>query len=579
MICKIADNIVSPLGLTTHENYLVVKAGRTGIQRYSQRWSLPFPFMASLFSKEQETELKKDGFTRFESLALASIANALAQTKLNLASEKVLFILSSTKGNVSLLEDISSRDEKDNAPENACLQTDLSASARKIANYFGVQTQPIVVCNACISGLSAIILARRLLLSRAFDYAIVCGVDELSDFIVSGFHSFMALSPHACKPFDIERTGLNLGEAAATLVLKYIDEPVKGAWLLGKGSIFNDAYHISAPAKKGDGALLALQEATEGVNKEDVAFINCHGTATMFNDQMEAKAIERACLSTLPVNAYKGCFGHTLGAAGVLETVLSMHSLDNETVLATKGYEEIGVSGNLHVVNHNETTSKGSFIKMLSGFGGCNAAMIFSKNRYPKEVQKRAKGTVVATHEVRITTTQASVDGNILATNKQGKELLTELYKQRIDDYPRYYKMDGLSQLGFIASELLLQSEGKKRFMATANRGILLFNRSSSVSSDRRYYASIRNREAFYPTPSGFVYTLPNIVTGEIAIRNHYHGETSFYILSGPNAVLQQAILQATFRDSSLNSVLSGWLDYTDDTHFEAHLSIFEYKE
>lgn len=579
MICKVADNIVSPLGFTTQENYLAVKSGYTSIQRYSQKWALPFPFMASLFSEVQENDFRKADFTRFEGLALASISRALAQTQLDLTKEKVLFILSSTKGNVGCLKDISSGKEEESTWENDYLEKDLSTSAKKIADYFGILSQPIVVCNACISGLSAIILSRRLLLSRAFDYAIVCGVDEQSDFIVSGFHSFMALSPEVCKPFDIERRGLNLGEAAATLILKYADEGEDNAWSLGKGRIFNDAYHISAPAKKGDGALLALQEVTEGIDKEGIAFINCHGTATMFNDQMEAKAIERADLQNLPVNAYKGYFGHTLAAAGVLEAILSMYSLDDKTILGTKGFEELGVSGGLHVVAHNEESHKNSFIKMLSGFGGCNAAMVFSKHQYGNEKQKPVKGTLISTHKVTITATEVSVDGKLLATIQQGKKLLDELYKQYVTDYPKYYKMDGLSQLGFIASELVLQAEGKERFIDTTNRGILLFNRASSVRSDMAYYSAIYDRFAFYPSPSTFIYTLPNIVMGEIAIRNRYYGETSFYILPAPNAEFQQTILQATFRDSSLKSILSGWINYIDDYHFETHLSIFEYKE
>lgn len=560
MVYKIADNILSPLGATTAENYQAVKAGRSALARYDQRWSLPDKVLtASLFSQEQEQQFLISGLSRFESMVVTSVREALSQTTLDVSQPNVILIISTTKGDVELLEE---------SPEADHLSP--ADSAQRIARELGFTTEPIVVCNACISGLSALILASRLLEDGQYDYAVVCGADSQSRFIVSGFQSLKALSPEPCRPFDMERMGLNLGEAAATMILS----KGVGDWTLGPGAIRNDATHISNPAKNGEGSCLALKTIVDDNDKESLAFINAHGTATIFNDQMESVAIERAGLADIPVNAYKGSYGHTMGAAGVLETILSMAALDDQTILATQGFEELGVSGHICLSAFHQSTSKSAFVKMLSGFGGCNAALLLEKNS--TRLTGGYHSPFSSHHSVVIRPDAVEVDGRHLPIDTHGKELLTALYRLYVGDYPKYYKMDPLSRLGFIASELLLQAEGAERFVACDDRAVIFFNHSSSVCADRQYIETIADPDNCFPSPSVFVYTLPNIVTGEIAIRNGYHGETSFYILPRQDDRLMQQILQASCLDSTTQSILCGWLDYEDDTHFVADLRILK---
>ena len=307
--------------------------------------------------------------------------------------------------------------------------------------------------------------------------------------------------------------------------------------------------------------------------------MNAHGTATLFNDQMESIAIQRAGLADIPINALKGYFGHTLGAAGVLETILSMKAVDNHTIIGTRGYQEAGVSGKVDISAENRSTDKRSFIKMLSGFGGCNATVFVSKDNCTLSAKECFVPSVLKqTHQVKISNNEVVVDGKqlFLRNKKMSTSLLTCLYKQEIDDYPKFYKMDGLCRLGFVASELLLQIEGKKRFQECDDRAIVFFNRSSSISSDKKYLESIQDKDNFYPSPSVFVYTLPNIVTGEIAIRNHYHGETSFFILSSKDEKQMEKVVKTVFQDRQIKSVLTGWIDYEDEEHFEANLALVE---
>ncbi len=573
MVSVLADNVISPLGETSEENYQAVKEGKSAIHAYAPMTAgIPNGFVASLLSSD------------FEELAFRSAQKAIDASGINISSTRTVFILSSTKGSIEKLG-----------------QTDdyklyLGNIAQRIAARLGIQLSPIVVCNACISGLSAMILASRLLVSKKYDYAVVCGADCPGRFIISGFQSLNAMSAFSCQPFDIERQGLNLGEAAATVVLgreittKSVNNGCRRqVWQIGHGYIKNDAYHISAPSKTAEGLYEALQETMNGIDKRNIAFINAHGTATLFNDQMEAIAIHRAELQDIPVNALKGYVGHTLGAAGIMETILCMKAVDDHTVLGTRGYEEVGVSGRIQLSSKHHSTIKTSFIKQLSGFGGCNATLYaqsvgvkpleFSDSKTNGGGSANISYSVKKKHRVHITPQGVWLDGKVFAIDKEGKQssLLTALYKQIMGNYPKYYKMDGLCRLGFIASELLLKAERDEgSFTEDINktRAIVFFNRSSSIASDKKYLASIAEKDNYFPSPSVFVYTLPNIVTGEIAIRNGYHGETSFYILPHKNELLMQDIIETTFMDEQTTSVLTGWLDYEDSEHFEADLYI-----
>lgn len=154
--------------------------------------------------------------------------------------------------------------------------------------------------------------------------------------------------------------------------------------------------------------------------------------------------------------------------------------------------------------------------------------------------------------------------------------MLTALYKQQVGDYPKFYKMDPLARLGFIASELLLQSLGEERFVEREDRAVVLVNRSASLAADRKYEETIQTGDNYFPSPADFVYTLPNIVTGEIAIRNHYHGETTFLVIDQQEDEQLNSLIAQAFEDEMTQSVLGGWLECQDENHFDAQIGIYQ---
>jgi 3-oxoacyl-[acyl-carrier-protein] synthase-1 len=211
----------------------------------------------------------------------------------------------------------------------------------------------------------------------------VAGADIVSEFVVSGFQSFKSLSFGPCKPFDIGRDGLNLGEGAGTLMLTsdagHVQDTQKICACGGASS--NDSNHISGPSRTGEGLYIAVQKAMDATNTtaENLDYISAHGTATPYNDEMEAKAFTLAGIENVPVNSYKGYFGHTLGAAGVIETALSVHSMRANVLFNTLGFNELGVPDVINVIKGLKNRTVNKVLKTASGFGGCNAALVLCK--------------------------------------------------------------------------------------------------------------------------------------------------------------------------------------------------------
>lgn len=174
-------------------------------------------------------------------------------------------------------------------------------------------------------------------------------------------------------------------------------------------------------------------------------------------------------------------------------------------------------------------------------------------------------------HNVRIDATHAEVDGVALRLATGGAEIPKEIYRTEVCDYQKFYKMDLLCRLGFVASELLLKAEGGERFVDCRDRAVFIYGEHATTYSDKEYQKSISDMSAFYPSPSQFVYTLPNIVTGEIALRNKYHGETS-YIVCDSQEMMERHIETVFSTSPQIQSAVYGWLDVRGDNDFEVNM-------
>ena len=360
------DSILSALGFGTRENMEAVRAGRTNLSAWHDGTPVcridPERF-AQLTAERAVAE-----YTPAERLALLTLGEVIARSGVSPANERTLVLLSTTKGNIGLL----------NGDPAKC---DLNDTAEVVGKYFGAANRPLVISNACISGVSAIVVASRLIRSGEYDHVFVAGFDLLCDFIVSGFNAFKSVSPVLCRPYDAARDGLTLGEAGGAVLLT-ADRGLSATGVtVAGGGISNDANHISAPSRTGDGLAFAigaaLREASLGAAA--IGMVNPHGTATLYNDEMESRALHLTGLCGTPCNSLKPYFGHTLGASGVIESIVTVHGLAEGSVFGVKGYAECGVPYPLNISAEHRTTRTDAALKTASGFGGCNAAAVFRR--------------------------------------------------------------------------------------------------------------------------------------------------------------------------------------------------------
>ncbi|MGD0583286.1 MAG: beta-ketoacyl synthase N-terminal-like domain-containing protein [Bacteroidales bacterium] len=373
-----SDNIITSLGSTTSENAGQMLAGSTGIRYHEDIRISPSPFYASLLDESILSVLfshfgDPDQYTRFEQMAICSVRDALTRTGIDIEDPRTVFILSTTKGNIDLLEN-------DKRKRFGDKRIYLWETARIIQKFLNFRNAPIIVSNACISGLQAVITGSRLIGAGVYDNAVINGTDIISEFVFSGFNSFKSLSTGPCRPFDETRDGLSLGEGSGTIILtssgEYSDEG--GSVIVGEGFITNDANHISGPSRTGEGLYLAIKKLLDRTTSE-VGFISAHGTGTLFNDEMESIALTRAGLQAVPVNSLKGYWGHTLGAAGIIESIMSVHSLRNNELLRSFGYNKSGLTNPISVIDTVIRKDLSNCLKIASGFGGCNAALLLIK--------------------------------------------------------------------------------------------------------------------------------------------------------------------------------------------------------
>ncbi|WP_209402615.1 beta-ketoacyl synthase [Pseudozobellia sp. WGM2] len=371
------NNIISSLGFDSKTVVEKVSAEVSGLNSVDDKDILPRPFYTSMLDpmvleKAFEKLIPKKKYTRLEKMMLLSLHQIIKDSKLEL-TERVGLIISTTKGNIDILES-----QEMFTKERAY----LGALAQEIKEFFNFKDDPIVLSNACVSGVMAVSIAKRLINEKKYDHVFIVAGDMVTKFIISGFNAFQALSDERCRPYCKTRTGINIGEVAASVLVTkntnlLVDESVE---ILGDASC-NDANHISGPSRTGEGLYRSVMSAMKEANIEatDIDYISAHGTATPYNDEMESIAFSRAGLAETPLNSLKGYFGHTLGASGLLETIIGMHSLHRNQLFASLGFQELGVSHPLNIIRKTTPKNSNIFLKTASGFGGSNTAAIFRK--------------------------------------------------------------------------------------------------------------------------------------------------------------------------------------------------------
>lgn len=353
----VACDAITALGMSLEQTWRSLLAGESGICQLDDT-----PAVAA-----RVATIPPGPGSRARRLALATARQALE--RLPPARGRTGMVLASTKAAIGGLSQLR---EPEGAPPPDLLPSQLCEA---LAAALLLDGPRLVVSTACASGLAALVQACRLLLRGQAARMLVVGVDLLTPFVLAGFQCLRALSDGPCLPFDARRSGLSLGEGAATLVVELAH--VGLAEVCGWG-LRSDAEHITGPSPQGAGLKRAFEAtlSSAGWRADGVEAINAHGTATLKNDAMEATAIATCFPHHPPVFALKGALGHTLGAAGVIEAALCVQALRQQLLPGSTGFDELGVRQPIHVLRQPlRLPGLRRLLSVKCGFGGLNAVV------------------------------------------------------------------------------------------------------------------------------------------------------------------------------------------------------------
>ncbi len=622
--------MITSLGQGVDKNFDALVNGESGVNKSTSLRVTQSSVTAGLIPEEIYGELERqfgeDAETRAELLAIACI-DAL---KWNPDVHTGL-VIASAKGNIALIENKHYADAEDVKSDASVM---FGSMGEHIASRFGIERKDVfVISNACISGVSAIAAARRMILAGQYAQMIVVGVDVQNRFITSGFASFKSLSSELCRPYDASRCGLNLGEACGAMLLtagpvnddskclsaeseraeseEYSEtarrteitrqavqsktNPLRRPIVsIDGGAMTDDANHISGPSRTGDGLFFAMRKAMEeaGVKSEQIDVLQMHGTATAYNDEMESKAVALAGLESVPAQSLKPYFGHTMGASGVIETIILAEEMKRGIFVGTKGFETLGVPMPVNVSSENRTISGDGTVyglKTASGFGGTNAAVLLAvsdaaacgdstaessatescvceKSQSVLSGAATKKINLASRRTVEISSGKITVDGNVVFESETSdfQTFIREAFKSRGESNLKFYKMDDLCKLGYVASAWAL--DGLE--YGEEECGLVLSGRYGCLDTDIKHQEIIDTEGDASASPAVFVYTLPNVVAGEISIRHHIKGENTWFWSDDETMSDIREYAGLAIQSQNLKYCVVGHLDFLKGEYF-----------
>lgn len=396
MMYQIGDGIISPLGVTTEENYQAVRAGLTGIQQFPAGFrGLSHPILASLISPRDLENLaapycgaRTHMMSRYRQAMSAVFESAVSNTMPDIyhneifTSRRVALIFCTTKGDVDSFRELSDQTINPRLyPWHV---------PQRMMDELKLPGKPYVVMNSTLSGLQAQIMANRLLCKGSpYDFAVIIGVELISMFTIFILSEVGLITDKTVRPYDQDGTGTNPGESASCAIYVSEERYHKDRKCLNMPSVikFKSGVVMTDPCSRRDPNPegIALQRAIKKVmaeeNVRNLSFINVHSVGLKSYDNMTSIAIEKAGLRKIPVNCFEGNFGHSSGSTSLMTSILGAKSLQKGEILPTLGYKNHGVDGRILINTQLRTSRKHSFLNVSSGFGGVNAVALFTKEK------------------------------------------------------------------------------------------------------------------------------------------------------------------------------------------------------
>ena len=349
-----------------------ISANRSSISKVNR-------FSTQSFQSENAATVAGLKYLGDNSLVMQMLSALLKRNRALIPTDSLL-ILATTTGEIDILEKQILRGIGDAAESKFRFLLD------KVKNMTNIRGDGEIISSACASSSAAIGFASSLIYSGKHDCVLVVAADAVTEFVFSGFSSLMALDPDEAKPFDKNRAGLSLGEGVGFILLMSEKRAKKEARkILGEvagWAVTGDANHMTGPARDGSGLCLAIQKAMKkaDISSDDVGSISSHGTGTVYNDAMEMKVYNRIFNgSPVPLYSVKGAIGHTMGAAGLIETIIALQVLQERIIPTTVGLKDVDPEARDWASLEKRTLEKSAILLNNAGFGGVNAALVLKQ--------------------------------------------------------------------------------------------------------------------------------------------------------------------------------------------------------
>jgi 3-oxoacyl-(acyl-carrier-protein) synthase len=368
----VSCDMLTPFGAGSDVLWQGLEGRSTAIGKFSR-------FDTASMQSEYAAVIEGLSYHQGKSLAMQMIDSLFASMR-SPVPEDAKLLVATTKGEIDLFEQEILEGNADRT------KFDSTALAGRIADSAGIKDRGMIISAACASAASAVVRAALMIMRGRSDCVLVVACDSITEFVFSGFSSLMALDRTFARPFDRKRGGLSLGEAAAYALIMSSDRArLEGREVIAEISgwgLSDDANHMTGPSRTSEGMILALQKAlrSAGCCPGDIGFISAHGTGTVYNDQMEMRAYRSVFTEeTVPVYSIKGAIGHTLGAAGLVETIIAARAMQERQIPPTVNLEEPDMDAEGWASPFPQPSGRGlKAIITNAGFSGINTALVLS---------------------------------------------------------------------------------------------------------------------------------------------------------------------------------------------------------
>lgn len=365
----VSSDMLTSYGQGTDACWNNILSGKTGISRVNR-------FSTKSYQSDYAATIDGLIYHQNNSLVMQMIQSLFDKASVSIPQD-TRFFLATTKGEIDLMEKSLLTGDGD---VSAC---NFHYFLQKVCSYINIKDTGMIISAACASSTTAVARAAGLIRSGTANCVLIIACDSVTEFVFSGFSSLMALDKFAARPFDKNRNGLSLGEAAAYALImsesRAMREKREITGEISGWGLSNDANHMTGPSRDSDGLILSIKKAlkTACIGAKDICFVAAHGTGTLYNDAMEMKAFHSIFKERIPVYSIKGGTGHTLGATGLIEIIIALRSLREKTVPPTVNLQDADADAH-GWVSHQPRTIKCSKMALITnaGFGGINAAVV-----------------------------------------------------------------------------------------------------------------------------------------------------------------------------------------------------------